>query len=99
MKNEFNNQVLNNFVAQRLRQHRERTDVTRENLARHLRLTVDVIERAEAGLVRLEALQLFEACQVFGVSLRSFFEGYNEFQQHTRVDLNQTNEPNHAAAG
>ena len=90
MESDRDDLILNSFVAQRLKQHRERRDVTRENLARHLHLRVDVIERAESGVERLGALQLYEACQVLGVTLRSFFEGYDLFQQEVRTGYGQT---------
>ena len=75
--------ILNSFVAQRLKQHRERRNMTREMLARRLYVEVTAIERAEAGEARLDALYLYEACQLLGVSLRTFFEGYDVFREET----------------
>lgn len=72
--------ILNSFVAQRLRHHRENKNMTRENLARHLCIEVGVLERAESGEERLGALQLYEVCQVLDVTLRSFFDGYELFR-------------------
>lgn len=77
--------ILNSFVAQRLRQHRESKDMTREYLARHLCIEVSVLERAEAGEERLGALQLYEVCQVLDVTLRSFFDGYEVFRESNQA--------------
>ncbi len=83
MQRDLDELILNSFVAQRLKQHRERRNMTREMLARRLYVEVAAIERAEAGEARLDALYLYEACQLLGVSLRTFFEGYEVFRDET----------------
>ncbi len=87
MESDRDDLILNRFVAQRLRHHRECKDITRENLARHLCIEVGVIERAESGEERLGALQLYEVCQVLDVTLRSFFEGYELFREENLPDI------------
>ncbi len=98
MESDREDLILNNFVAQRLRLHRERNEVTRERLAGNLSLEVGVIERAETGEQRLGALQLNEACQVLGVTLRSFFDGYDLFRNSMRSDCRSSAAAGRAAA-
>lgn len=69
---------LTQFVAKQLKLQRERKDITQDQLARLLGVNILVIQNAEMGVERIEARSLHEACQVFGVSLRSFFRNYAE---------------------
>lgn len=69
---------LTRFVAKQLKQQRERNNITQDKLARLLGVNILVIQNAETGVERITARSLYEACQVFGVSLRGFFSDYGE---------------------
>ena len=81
MENQRKEALLNLFIAQRLRQHRERKGLTQIGLAQQLDLSVAAIRNAELGLERLSATDLYLACQSLGISLRSFFRDYDQFEQ------------------
>lgn len=70
--------ILNRYVAAQLKQQRELRGISQSNLARLLGVNILVIQNAEAGVERIAAHSLFEACQVFGISLRSFFRDYTD---------------------
>ncbi len=70
--------LLNQFVAMQLTEQRERCGITQSNLARLLGVNINVIQNAESGVKRIAAHQLYEACQVFGISLRCFFRDYTD---------------------
>lgn len=78
---ERNDAVLNQFVATHLKLHRERTGITQDKLARLLGVKILVIQNAELGVQRIPAHSLYEACQVFGISLRCFFRNYTDAQK------------------
>lgn len=69
---------LTRFVAKQLKLQRERNDITQGKLARLLGVNVLVIQNAERGVERMTGRSLYEACQVFGISLRCFFRDYAE---------------------
>ena len=70
--------ILNQYVAEQLKQQRELRGISQSNLARLLGVNIIVIQKAEAGVERIAAHSLYEACQVFGISLRSFFRDYTD---------------------
>ncbi len=80
MEHEKDDIVLNRYVGRHLKQHRERMGLTQDRLARQLGISVQDFQNAELGLDRLPAVMLYEACEVFGISLRSFFGEFIETQ-------------------
>lgn len=80
---ESDDTALNQFVATHLKLHRERKGITQDNLARLLGVNILVIQNAELGVQRIPAHSLYEACQVFGISLRCFFRDYVDVQKET----------------
>ena len=75
------NEILNQFVARRLVQYRIRSGTSQEKLAEYLGLRLELIQRAENGVQRLEAFKLAEACELFEVSIKAFFHGYRSFEE------------------
>ncbi len=73
MENERDDVVLNRYVGRHLKLHRKRMGLTQDKLARKLDLSIVDIQNAELGLNRLPAVTLYEACEIFEISLRSFF--------------------------
>ncbi|TQV80573.1 helix-turn-helix domain-containing protein [Denitrobaculum tricleocarpae] len=71
---------MNRYVGRHLMLHRERMGLTQDKLARKLDLSIVDIQNAELGLNRLPAVTLYEACEIFEISLRSFFGGFIEAQ-------------------
>lgn len=75
------NKILNQFVARRLIQYRIHQGMSQERLAKHLSLSLEQIQRVESGTLHLEAIRLYEACQLFGTSLAAFFKCYKGFEE------------------
>ena len=75
------NKILNQFVARRLIQFRIHHGISQERLAKHLGLSAEQIQSVENGSRPLEAIRLYEACQVFGTSLAAFFKCYRGFEE------------------
>lgn len=73
--------LLNQFVAKHLKLHRERKGITQSQMARLLGVNIFVIQNAELGVERIPARSLYEACQVFEISLRGFFRDYTDARE------------------
>ena len=81
------NKILNQFVARRLTQYRIHHGISQERLAKHLGLTTGQIQSVENGSLHLEAVRLYEACQIFGTSLAAFFKCYKGFEEQYQGSL------------
>lgn len=78
MKNRRSSRAVDAFVGQRLKEQRERNNITAEELAEALSLPAQKLKQIESGKESIGALSLYEAAQVVGVPVTFFFEGYNE---------------------
>jgi DNA-binding transcriptional regulator YiaG len=61
------------FIGKRIRARRVALDLTLLDLARRLGVTLQQVQKYEAGENRVSAVRLFDICEALGVSLDSMF--------------------------
>ena len=72
---------LDHLIGQKLGEQRARKNISRDELARALRLSTETIRLVEAGEAPLGALSLYEACEILEVSMMYFFQDGKDVPQ------------------
>ena len=67
--------LIDKFVGQRLRETRRKLNLKLSDLATHLNVSHQQIQKYEQGQTRISASVLFQLAQIMGVTPNYFFEG------------------------
>jgi transcriptional regulator with XRE-family HTH domain len=76
-------------VGTRVRTRRKALKISQQELAGHLSLTFQQVQKYERGSNRISASKLFEIAQVLQVPVAYFFEGYHQEGLATTQDSPQ----------
>lgn len=68
---------VDTHVGRRVRELRKALRLSQQDLARHLDLTFQQVQKYERGLNRISASKLYEIAQVLRVPVAYFFDGYD----------------------
>ena len=71
----------------RVRMRRKALKISQQELAKHLNLTFQQVQKYERGSNRISASKLFEIAQVLQVPVAFFFEGYPQEGVKTATNL------------
>ena len=67
-------------VGERVRLRRKALKMSQQELAKHLNLTFQQVQKYERGSNRISASKLYEIGQVLQVPIAFFFEGYHDIR-------------------
>lgn len=68
---------IDEYVGQKLRDFRQRADITLFELAEKVGISHQQIHKYELGQTKISTGMLYKFCKVFSVTPNSFFEGFN----------------------
>jgi len=81
-------------VGVRIRNLRLRNKMSQNDVARHLKLTFQQVQKYETGMSRISASQLFNLAKLFKVSVETFFTEFDESKRKKpEKSVNQLTDP------